>query len=49
VDVAEAAFLVPNEAGSMPENAKGMDGILITVAGRKLENREVHVGTISSR
>ena len=43
VGVTEGIFLVPDVAGGMAEQPDGVDGVLVAIAGGKLENSEVHV------
>src|SRR5208282_606900 len=39
---AKGIFLVPDITGRMAEQPDGMDGVLVTVAGGKLDNGKVH-------
>ena len=50
VGVAERGFLVPDVARGMAEHvAQGVDGVLVAVAGGKLENGKVHISLRQSQ
>ena len=42
IGVAQRGVLVPDEAGGMAQEAQGVDGVLVAVAGGKLENGKIH-------
>ena len=46
VGVAERGVLVPDETRGMAEHADGVDGVLVAVAGGKLENGKIHFSSI---
>ena len=42
IGVAEGGVLVPDEVRGMAEQADGVDGVLVAVAGGELEDGEIH-------